>query len=126
MELEQLFSKKEIEVMNDMCLFWLEKYFEYHKPYSKDSDVIHHTEIAMQESCFKTKFKDVDVEDLFNKLEKYKFGKIREEEMNELVIKDPGGIDMQMKDRKCFERFFEWNKKELYTYINKLLRNLQK
>ena len=79
----------------------------------------------MQESHFQSKFKNDDVSDLFDKLAERKFGKIREE-MCELVIKDPGGIDMQMKDRKCFERFFDWDKKVLYQIINKLLQNLQK
>ena len=32
MELEQMFSNKEIEVINYMCIYWLEKYFEYHEP----------------------------------------------------------------------------------------------
>ncbi len=121
-----MFSKDEIEVINDMCLFWAEKYFEYHEPLSCDFDVIHHTEIAMQESYFQSKFKNIDVSDLFDRLAKYKFGKIREEEICELAIKDPGGIDMQIKDRKCFERFFDWDKKVLYSKINELLRDLQK
>ena len=121
-----MFSKDEIDVINNMCLFWLEKYFEYHEPLSCDSDVIHHTEITMQESYFQTKFKNIDISDLFDKLVEYKFGKIQEEEMCKLVIKDPGEIDMQIKDRKCFERFFAWDKKVFYPIINKLLQDLQK
>ena len=126
MELDQIFSKVEINVINDMCLYWLEKYFEYHEPLACDSDIIHHTEITMQESYFQTKFKNIDISDLFDKLVEYKFGKIQEEEMCGLVIKDPGEIDMQIKDRKCFERFFTWDKKVFYPIINKLLQDLQK
>lgn len=126
MELEQMFSKDEIKVIHNMCLFWAEKYFEYHEPWSCDSDVIHHTEIAMQESYFQNKFKNVDVSDLFDKLAERKYGKVREAEMCDMIIKDPGGIDMKIKDRKCFERFFDWDKKVLYPILNKVLMDLQR
>lgn len=126
MELDQMFSTKEIEVINDMCLFWLEKYFEYHEPWSCDTGVIHHTDVSMSETHFQQKFKDIDVKDLFDKLADNNFGKIREEELSQITIKDPGGIDMQIKDRKCFERLFDWNSKVLFKLINDLMKKLQK
>ena len=80
----------------------------------------------MQESYFQNKFKNVDVSDLFDKLAERKFGKVREAEMCDMIIKDPGGIDMKIKDRKCFERFFDWDKKVLYPILNKVLMDLQR